>query len=127
MPLQGNPRPCTATSKRTGEQCKNPARKGAAVCRSHGGNAPQVQAKARERLAVLVDPAIKKLGEFIRDGGLSPQALAAVRDVLDRAGLQAPKVLELHTVDEAAVLAALAAAEAELAELSELGEQGDAE
>lgn len=33
---------CTATSKRTGERCKGPARRGWSVCRFHGagGGAP---------------------------------------------------------------------------------------
>jgi hypothetical protein len=34
--------------KKTGEQCLKAAIRGAAVCRFHGGSAPQVQSKARE-------------------------------------------------------------------------------
>lgn len=42
---------CTATSKSTGEQCKAYAIEGAEVCRMHGGSAPQVRRKAKERKA----------------------------------------------------------------------------
>ena len=42
---------CTATAKRTGEQCRLLAVLGATVCRSHGGAAPQVRAAAAVRLA----------------------------------------------------------------------------
>jgi hypothetical protein len=42
---------CRRTSSQTGQPCKNWAIKGAEVCRFHGGSAPQVKAKAKERLA----------------------------------------------------------------------------
>lgn len=45
-------RRCTATSKQTGERCRNAATAGATVCRFHGGRSPQVQAAARRRLAL---------------------------------------------------------------------------
>lgn len=41
---------CTARTK-NGRQCRNPAIPGGNVCRIHGGNAPQVRAKAQARLA----------------------------------------------------------------------------
>jgi hypothetical protein len=57
------------------------------VCHTHGGAAPQVKARARERLAALVEPAIGVLGDLIRRRGKLPMAaLGAARDVLDRAG-----------------------------------------
>lgn len=43
--------PCGAKAKSTGEACRNPPVPGAKRCRFHGGGAPQVRAKARERLA----------------------------------------------------------------------------
>lgn len=49
----------------------------------HGGGAPQVIAKARERLAALVDPAIARLGKLV-DTEDERVALAAAKDVLDR-------------------------------------------
>lgn len=42
-------RQCTAHA-RSGNRCKRYAAPGAAVCRMHGGAAPQVQAAARRRL-----------------------------------------------------------------------------
>jgi hypothetical protein len=43
---------CRAHSSRTGKPCRKEAILGTTVCRFHGGAAPQVQAKARERLAL---------------------------------------------------------------------------
>lgn len=57
---------CKATIKRTGERCKNPAIPGGTVCRFHGGAAPQVQAKAAERLAALRDDGMALLEIQIR-------------------------------------------------------------
>jgi hypothetical protein len=42
---------CRATAKLTGERCLRYANRGGRVCYLHGGRAPQVQRKARERLA----------------------------------------------------------------------------
>lgn len=42
---------CTAVSRHTKERCKKLV-KGGGVCRSHGGAAPQVIAKRRERVAI---------------------------------------------------------------------------
>ena len=46
-----DPSRCTATSKRSGNQCKRAPINGGTVCAMHGGKAPQVEAKAAERLA----------------------------------------------------------------------------
>lgn len=43
-------RRCVARSKTTGEQCKKPAMHGCTVCRAHGGAAPQVRARAEQRV-----------------------------------------------------------------------------
>ena len=42
---------CKATKSSTGEPCGNHARHGMEVCRFHGGSAPQVVAKAAQRVA----------------------------------------------------------------------------
>jgi hypothetical protein len=54
---------------------------GATVCELHGGSAPQVQAKARERLQPAVDAAwvaISRLAE-----STDPQVRAGARAALD--------------------------------------------
>ena len=53
-------RRCTAKSKRTGKPCTRWAIKGGTVCIMHGGKAPQVKAKAAERL--LAAAAVKAFG-----------------------------------------------------------------
>lgn len=55
----------------------------------HGGGAPQVRQAARERLAVMVDPALKVIAKSMKSKN-EQISLAAARDVLDRAGLKAP-------------------------------------
>jgi hypothetical protein len=62
---------------------------------THGGASPQVKKKAEERIRELVDPALNRLQALIEDD-LSGVALAAVKDVLDRAGYAARQRLE-HT------------------------------
>lgn len=83
---------CKAHLK-SGRQCKNQSIPGGAVCRYHGGGAPQVQQKARERLAALVDPAIDRLAKLIKDK-YGNVALGAVKDVLDRAGYKPTEKIE---------------------------------
>ena len=55
---------CVAHS-RSGERCKRSAIVGGTVCTQHGGKAPQVQAKAAERIKALEEPAIDRLGELL--------------------------------------------------------------
>lgn len=77
---------CTAKSKQGNRLCKQHAIPGGTVCHYHGGGAPQVKAKARERLAALVDPAITTLGRLVSQSDNDHIALAASKDVLDRTG-----------------------------------------
>jgi phosphopentomutase len=60
---------------------------GGTVCHYHGGAAPQVQQKAKERLAALVDPAINRLTKLLKAKN-EKVALGAVKDVLDRNGFK---------------------------------------
>jgi hypothetical protein len=60
MPLNENQTTCSARSKNSGERCKNPAIKGATVCRLHGGSSPAVRRRANER--VQLEKASKLLG-----------------------------------------------------------------
>jgi hypothetical protein len=77
-----NPR-CSAHSKQTGKQCGRTAIPGGTVCRYHGGLAPQVQRKAAERLADLIDPdrALRELARL---------AYADLRELVDEQGKLLP-------------------------------------
>ena len=70
-------RRCRAQSTRSGERCKKAAILGGTVCATHGGSAPQVRAKAAERLRAFQPPAVIRL----EDG------LNAIQRQLDRHGL----------------------------------------
>ena len=90
-------RKCHATSKQTGRQCGAWAIRGGSVCRYHGGLAPQVIAKAEDRLKALIDPAIVRLAELVNQTQFPSVAIAAVKDVLDRNG-QLGRPAETHDV-----------------------------
>lgn len=69
--------PCKAQCKahcRTGKRCTNPPMLGGMVCRMHGGTAPQVLAKAKERLAALAPKAIQ-----VMDGLLDREQFPTVQ------------------------------------------------
>ena len=88
---------CTARSKRTGERCRLPSMLGGNVCRSHGGAAPQTRAKAQRRLQQAADVLVQRLLSFALDGRVAdPVALAAIRDALDRAGLNPKTAIEIE-------------------------------
>lgn len=86
--------PCTAHSKQTGMPCKIAALPGTNVCRFHGGLAPQVQAKARQRLLEAADRVAAELVRIAVEGESEAVRVQAARDVLDRAGLSAKVLLE---------------------------------
>ena len=99
---------CKAKAKGSGRRCKKNAIRGGAVCRSHGGAAPQVKRKAQERLAILVDPAIDRLEKVIKGDGNVAAAVRASRDVLDRTGFKPSDKIKMETKEpsEQAVLLA---------------------
>lgn len=70
--------------------------RGANVCRVHGGSAPQVKVAAKRRLDGAADALVQRLLGFALDG-TAPDAvaLAAIRDALDRAGLNAKQAIEV--------------------------------
>lgn len=86
-------RRCSATA-RSGERCKRRPIPGGAVCVMHGGAAPQVRAKAAERLAALADPVAAVLVRLALHAESESVQLAACRDVLDRAGLGARQMVD---------------------------------
>src|SRR5262245_15545216 len=84
---------CKANS-RSGQRCANRSMRGQQVCHMHGGKSPQALAKAEDRLRDLVHPAISRLAQLIDSAESDAVKLAAVRDVLDRAGYKAPDKLQ---------------------------------
>jgi len=80
------PTRCTALS-RSGSRCRRAPILGGKVCHYHGGAAPQVRLKAEERLKAMVDPALGRLEQLSKQSKSLPAAVAATRDILDRAGV----------------------------------------
>ena len=87
---------CRAHSARDGRPCNNRPILGGVVCRIHGGSAPQVKKSARERLDEMVDPAIMELRRLIESADSDAVKLAAVKDVLDRAGYKPREKVDLN-------------------------------
>ena len=81
-------RRCTA-HKKDGQRCKKAAILGGNVCGTHGGSAPQVRNKARQRIMEAADPAAARMVELMAslDERIS---FAASKDLMDRAGYKAP-------------------------------------
>jgi hypothetical protein len=62
----------------------------------HGAAAPQVQRKAKERLLEKVPAMLKMLHQLASDETVPPAVrLAAIRDWLDRAGINAKTEIEI--------------------------------
>src|SRR5678815_3339662 len=79
-----DPIKCRARSKRSGKQCQKSPIPGGAVCRMHGGAAPQVKQAALERLMQYQDRALDRLFGLVEQEAYPSTAYQAVRDVLDR-------------------------------------------
>ncbi len=86
---------CTAHSSTTGNPCKNPSILGGSVCRYHGGGAPQVRAKAMERLQHAIDPAITRLLALMETADQDSVSLRAALDILDRTGFKPTDKIKL--------------------------------
>jgi hypothetical protein len=86
---------CTA-HKRNGDRCSNPPVRGATVCRMHGGSAPQVRAKANQRLIDMVMPAMRELRKIIDDpAAADTDKLKAINMVLNRTGYNERREIDL--------------------------------
>jgi hypothetical protein len=66
---------CTARRQRDGKPCGAWAIRGATVCRIHGGMAPQVQAKAKQRLESTSDYVAQAVAKALRDKGVKADGL----------------------------------------------------
>ena len=85
---------CTATN-RQGNRCGRGAVPGAAVCDFHGGKAPQVRAKAAQRLLEAADPAAAYLAATVRNKKASDaDRIKAALGILDRSGHHAKSAME---------------------------------
>lgn len=90
----------------------------------HGGAAPQVKRKARERFNDLVDPAInalEKAVELTDEEKPTKLAITAAKDILDRAGYK--PVEQIHDVTEETEKAAALREEFTLEDLREIREE----
>lgn len=56
---------CTATAKGSGQRCKRRPIPGGTVCVKHGGGAPQVQMKAKERLSALFPKSVMVIDQLL--------------------------------------------------------------
>jgi len=79
------------SAKRSGgTPCKAHSISGGTVCRVHGGGAPQVIDAARRRILAAADPAAARLIQIALNRKTKhPDALAAIRELLNRAGVVA--------------------------------------
>ena len=84
---------CTA-HRTNGQPCNNWAIKGGNVCRIHGGGAPQVKARAQERLQEMVVPALAKMTQLIHSKQ-DAVALGTCKDILDRTGHKPTEKIEV--------------------------------
>ena len=86
---------CHAKSARTGLPCRQHAISGGTVCVTHGGSAGHVREAARRRLEAMVFPALAVLRKLIDEADGDGVKLAAVKDILDRAGLKPSDLIQV--------------------------------
>lgn len=87
---------CTAKRK-SGGPCKNRPILGGAVCRMHGGGAPQVKKKAAERIAEAADDAAALLVQFMENPKNDVKVRTQIaQDLLNRAGHSGKQAVDLQ-------------------------------
>ena len=117
-PTHRHPRKCVA-HRSDKELCERWAIEGGTVCPTHGGSVKRVKEAAQRRLLELVSPALARLSQAL---DMEPQSkdewaviMRAIKEVLDRAGIDTARQIEILPNLES-VEAALALIEAEEAE-----------
>jgi hypothetical protein len=101
-------RRCTAISKTTGERCLRSSALGQFVCDMHGAKTPAGIQAAKERMAMLLEPALEVLYRATRqappcehcgrsDADRDPGAIRAAQIILDRAGFGPRGTMEIVT------------------------------
>ena len=75
---------CSAHSKQTGNRCRQSAIQGGTVCHYHGGAAPQVEAKAKERLRALFPKSVLVLDRLLGREEFPTVQLGAARFVAEQ-------------------------------------------
>lgn len=95
-PVARHERKCTA-NRTNGTPCERWAIAGGTVCPAHGGRAPQVKRKARQRIEEAADRMARRVLRIADSDDVPPAvALAAARDALDRAGLRPPDKVDVE-------------------------------
>lgn len=86
---------CHGNSTTTGERCRKWSLRGSQFCTRHGAQLPSVRAhseavveSARMRLMSMADNAVDGLEDLIQVGTAPQIRLAAIKEVLDRAGVK---------------------------------------
>lgn len=92
------PQKCHA-HKKDGSPCGRWPVRGATVCPKHGGAAPQVRQRAKERLDAHADILMTSLLKIATSAESEAVRLAATRDALDRAGFGAAQMHKLSVQD----------------------------
>lgn len=106
---RGNPaRRCTAKSNRTGERCRRWAIRGGTVRTTHGGSTRHIKQKAQQRLDNAADRMARELLGIAVSADSEAVRLAAVKDALDRAGMNPRTAIEVSLAPYEQVLAGIA-------------------
>jgi hypothetical protein len=90
---------------------------GSTVCYMHGGAAPQVKAKAEDRLRAFQHPALDGLAELIDQREFPSVRYAACKDVLDRTLGKAPDNMNVNVSGSLDLVGRLQAARKRLADV----------
>lgn len=73
---------CQGSSKQSGERCRRRPIPGGFVCVMHGGKAPTVREKARQRIESLLPLGLRRLGQLAKQKSEPGVALGAVREII---------------------------------------------